>query len=150
MSESNGVFIATRPRGLSHERGGGDRSPSPPRGSWSGAILSALMADPLYGMHGRIVARPGHGDELAAILLEAAAGLRANPDCLLYVVSRAADDPDSVWVAEAWTDRAAHAASLEDPGARELIARARPIIASFADRAELRPEGGKGLPAHSS
>ncbi len=103
------------------------------------------MTGPLYGMHGRIVAQPGHGDELAAILLEAAAGLEANPDCLLYVVSRSADDPDSVWVTEAWTDRAAHAASLEAAGAGELIARARPIIASFADRAELRPEGGKGL-----
>jgi quinol monooxygenase YgiN len=108
------------------------------------------MAGPLYGMHGRIAAQPGRGDELAAILLEAAAGLGANRDCLLYVVSRAADDPDSVWVTEAWTDRAAHDASLADPGARELIARARPLIASFADRAELRPEGGKGLPAQSS
>jgi quinol monooxygenase YgiN len=108
------------------------------------------MAAPLYGMHGRIVARPGHGDELAAILLEAAAGLGANPECLLYVVSRAADDPDSVCVTEAWTGRDAHGASLEDPGARDLIARARPIIASFEDRTELRPEGGKGLPAHSS
>jgi len=103
------------------------------------------MAEPLYGMHGRIVAHPGHGDELTAILREAAAGLEANPGCLLYVVSRAADDADSVWVTEAWTNRAAHAASLEDPAARELIARARPIIASFADRAEFRPEGGKGL-----
>jgi quinol monooxygenase YgiN len=108
------------------------------------------MAGPLYGMHGRIVAKPGSGDELAAILLEAAAGLQTNRDCLLYVVSRSADDADSVWVTEAWTDRASHAASLEDEAARELIARARPIIASFADRAELRPEGGKGLPAQSS
>jgi quinol monooxygenase YgiN len=109
------------------------------------------MAEPLYGMHTRIVAQPGHGDELAAILLEAASGLDANPDCLLYVVSRAADDPESIWVTEAWTDRAAHAASLDDPAARALIAQARPIIASFADRAELRPEGGKGLPGpHAS
>ena len=107
------------------------------------------MAEPLYGMHGRIVARPGHGDELAAILREAAAGLEANPGCLLYVVSRAVDDADSVWVTEAWTNRAVHAASLEDPAARELIARARPIIASFADRSEFRPEGGKGLPQSS-
>ena len=108
------------------------------------------MAEPLYGMQGRIVAQPGRGDELAALLLEAAAGLEANPGCLLYAVSRAAGDPDSIRVTEAWTDRAAHAASLEDPAAQELITRARPLIASFADRAELRPEGGKGLPAQSS
>ena len=33
----------------------------------------------------------------------------------------------------------------QDPAARELIERARPIIAEFADRAEFRPEGGKGI-----
>ena len=103
------------------------------------------MADLPYGTHGRIVAKPGKGDELAAILHEAAAGLEANPDCLLYLVSRALDDPDSIWVTEAWTARGAHAASLADPSARALIERARPIIAGFADRAEFRPEGGKGL-----
>ncbi len=101
-------------------------------------------------MHGRIVAQPGHGDALAEMLLEAARGLEANPGCLLYVVSRALDDPDSIWVTEAWTDRAAHAASLAGPAAMALIERARPIIAEFADRAEYRPEGGKGLPPHSS
>jgi quinol monooxygenase YgiN len=103
------------------------------------------MAESPYGTHGRIVAKPGHGDELAAILLEAAAGLEGNPDCLLYVVGRAADDPDSVWVTEAWTDHEAHSASLADPRARALIDRARPIIADFADRAQWTPEGGKGL-----
>jgi len=103
------------------------------------------MAAPLYGTHGRIVAQPGKGDELAAILRQAATGLEANPDCRLYVVSRALDDSDSIWVTEAWKDRGAHAASLADPAARELIERARPIIAEFADRAEFRPEGGKGI-----
>jgi quinol monooxygenase YgiN len=96
-------------------------------------------------MHARIVAQPGKGDQLAAILLEAAAALESNSDCRLYVVSRALDDPDSVWVTEAWTDRAAHAASLQDERALALIARGRPIIAEFADRAEFRPEGGKGI-----
>jgi quinol monooxygenase YgiN len=102
-----------------------------------------------FGMHGRIVAQPGHGDALAEMLLEAAEGLGANPDCLLYVVGRSLDEPDSVWVTEAWADRAAHDASLHDPGARALIERARPIIAAFADRVEWVPQGGKGLP-HSS
>jgi quinol monooxygenase YgiN len=103
-----------------------------------------------FGMHGRIVAQPGKGDQLAGMLLEAARGLEPNPDCLLYVVGRSLDDPDSVWVTEAWTDRAAHDASLEDEAARALIGRARPLIASFADRAEFRVEGGKGVSAHSS
>jgi quinol monooxygenase YgiN len=99
-----------------------------------------------YGRHGRIVATPGHGDDLAALLLEAAAVLgKGFPDCKLYLVSRAISDPDSVWVTEVWTDRAAHDASLADERVRAVIARARPIIAAMADGAELRPIGGKGI-----
>jgi quinol monooxygenase YgiN len=103
-----------------------------------------------FGMHGRIVAQPCQGDQLAEMLLEAARGLEPNRDCLLYVVSRSLGDSDSVWVTEVWRDRDAHAASLQDAAARALIERARPLIAEFADRAEFRPEGGKGLPPHSS
>jgi quinol monooxygenase YgiN len=94
-------------------------------------------------MHGRFKARPGQGDALTAILLEAAEALRANEACLLYVVSR--EGPDAIWVTEAWTDRAAHAASLDAPGAREQIARAMPLIAGIDGRAEFEPVGGKGL-----
>jgi quinol monooxygenase YgiN len=101
-------------------------------------------------MHGRIVAQPGKGDQLAGVLLEAAAALGSNDDCLLYVVSRSLDDPDSLWVSETWTDQAAHDASLQDEAAQALIERARPLIAAFADRAEFHPEGGKGVSTHSS
>ena len=100
----------------------------------------------MFGMHGSFKAQPGRGDELAAILLEAAAGLRGDERCLLYVVSRDLNQPDMVWVTEAWTDREAHDASLRAPGTPELIARARPLIAEVEGRAELEPLGGKGLP----
>jgi quinol monooxygenase YgiN len=92
-------------------------------------------------MHGRFRAEPGQGDPLSAILLEAAEALRANESCLLYVVSRELDDPDTIWVTEAWTDRDAHAASLDDPAAKEQIARALPLIAGIDGRAEFA-EGG--------
>ena len=96
-------------------------------------------------MHGAFKAQPGKGEELAGILLEAAEGLRADERCLLYVVSRDLDQPDMVWVTEAWTDRDAHAASLRAPGTPETIARARPLIAGMEGRAEFEPLGGKGL-----
>jgi quinol monooxygenase YgiN len=95
-------------------------------------------------MHGYFKAHPGQGDALAAILLNAAESLRANESCLLYVVSRGADD-DTIWVSEAWTDREAHDASLDDPAAKEQIARAMPLIAGIDGRAEFEPLGGKGL-----
>jgi quinol monooxygenase YgiN len=66
-------------------------------------------------------------------------------DCRLYVISRAPDDRDSVWITEVWTDRAAHDASLKDERVREVIRRARPFIASMSDSMELVPAGGKGL-----
>ena len=96
-------------------------------------------------MHGAFKAQPGKGEELAGILLAAADGLQANEQCLLYVVSRDLNQPDMVWVTEAWTDREAHDASLRAPGVPEMIARARPLIAGMDGRAEFEPLGGKGL-----
>ena len=98
-----------------------------------------------YGLHVRFEAQAGQGDALAAILLEAAAGVQALEACRLYLVSRSPEDADTVWVTEAWTDRAAHDASLEDPGAGELIGRAMPLLAGRPDATELAPAGGKGL-----
>jgi quinol monooxygenase YgiN len=98
----------------------------------------------MFGMHGYFTAQPGQGEALAAILLEAAEALRADDSCLLYVVSRG-DDPDTIWVSEAWTDREAHDASLRAPGVPETIARARPLIAGIDGRAEFTPLGGKGV-----
>jgi quinol monooxygenase YgiN len=97
----------------------------------------------MFGMHGCFKAQPGRGDELAAILLEAAESMRANDACLLYVVGR--EDPDTIWVTEAWTDREAHDASLDAPGAKDQIARAMPLIAGIDGRAEYEPLGGKGV-----
>jgi quinol monooxygenase YgiN len=94
-------------------------------------------------MHGRFKAKPGQGDALAAILLEAADALRANEACLLYVISR--EDADTIWVTEAWTDRATHDASLDAPEAKDQIARAMPLIAGLEHRVEFEPLGGKGL-----
>jgi quinol monooxygenase YgiN len=95
-------------------------------------------------MHGCFKAQPGKGGELAEILLAAADALRADDDCLLYVVSR--EGADTIWVTEAWTDREAHDASLRAPGVPETIARARPLIAGMEGRAEFEPlRGSKGV-----
>ena len=102
------------------------------------------MAQP-YGMHVEFTAKPGQGDELAAILLEAADGARADEDCRLYVVSRSPTNAETVWVTEAWTSREAHDASLKDEAAQALIQRALPLIEGRPDATDLRPVGGKGL-----
>ena len=96
-----------------------------------------------YGLFGRMTATAGNGDALAAHLLEAAAALEEVRECELYLVSRDAHDPDSVWVMEVWASGEAHRASLQLPAVEELISRARPILHRIGERFELRPEGGK-------
>ena len=97
-----------------------------------------------YGMHSHFTAQDGQGDALAEILLAAADGLRSNDACLLYLVSQSPDDPDSVWVTEAWTSKSAHDESLQGEDVKAAIQRARPLIAGIAGT-ELRPVGGKGF-----
>jgi quinol monooxygenase YgiN len=99
-----------------------------------------------YGIHGKFSAAEGKREELLAILLQAAQALQSNPGCLLYLVSRAADDPDGIWVSEVWADAAAHQASLEPEEIRAIITQARPLIAGMSGRVELDVAGGKGLP----
>lgn len=98
----------------------------------------------MYGMFGKFTAQPGKRDDLIAVLLQAADALRANEGCLHYVVGTT-DEPDAIWVTEAWTDKAAHDASLEPEEVRATIARAMPLIAGMSDRTELEILGGKGL-----
>lgn len=98
-----------------------------------------------YGLHGRIDAVEGHGDELAGYLLATVDEL-ADHGCLLYVIGRTEAAPDAVDVYEVWTDADAHQASLQLPSVQDAIAKARPIIAGMSGRVEFTPQGGLGLP----
>jgi antibiotic biosynthesis monooxygenase len=61
-------------------------------------------------MHVRFRAHPGRGDELAAVLVGAAASLGAVDACQLYLVSRVPDDAEAISVTEVWADSEAHTA----------------------------------------
>jgi quinol monooxygenase YgiN len=98
-----------------------------------------------FGLVGSFTAQPGQRDALVALLLEAASLLETFPNCDLWFVSTAPDDPDAVWVTEVWRNQAAHAASLGDARVQEIIGRGRPLIAGFGTRITLEPIGGKGL-----
>ena len=100
-----------------------------------------------YGMFGKLTARPGEGDALEAMLLEAADQLAAVDDCELYVVSRTPDEPEAVWVTEIWSSAEAHTASLEIPAVKELIAKAMPILVGRPEATVVAPVGGKFTPA---
>jgi quinol monooxygenase YgiN len=100
-----------------------------------------------YGLFGKLTAHPGQGDALAGLLL--GSGGAAMPGCELYIVNRAPDDPDALWVYEVWESPEAHAASLELESVRNTIQLAMPLIAGFSDRVELLPIGGQGLPGQA-
>ena len=99
-----------------------------------------------YGYVGKLAAKDGKGDELAAILLEAANLMSSTPGCLVYLVSKDAKNPDLIWVTEVWTTKDAHDASLQAEAVRALIARAMPLLDGGPEPGlELDVVGGHGI-----
>lgn len=103
-----------------------------------------------YGFAGKFMAKPRKRDDLLGILLEAAAVLQDNRDCLLYVMSTRDTEPDSIWSTEIWTSKSAHDASLKLAEVQAIIQRAMPLIAGMGEITELDVAGGKGLNALSA
>jgi quinol monooxygenase YgiN len=102
-----------------------------------------------YGLCGIMTAHPGQRDALLDLLLEAADLVATAPGCEVWIVNTMPDDLDAIWVTEVWRSEADHAASLTGDDVKEVIARARPLIAGFGERFILEPVGGKGLPEPS-
>lgn len=96
----------------------------------------------MYGLIGKMTAKPGERDALVVAILAASADM---PGCRSYVVARDAADADAVWITEVWDDEAAHKASLALPAVRAAIARAMPLIADFGPSFVTEPVGGTGI-----
>lgn len=101
----------------------------------------------MYGLIGKMRAKPGKRDELLAILLH---GIDSMPGCLNYIVARDPADADVIWVTEVWDSEVSHKASLALPAVRAAIAKAMPIIAGFDNSTATEPVGGVGLPRHGA
>lgn len=120
------------------------------RGFMAGTMAAVAAGAPgapqaqmlMYGLIGKMLAKPGARDELIGHLL---AGTGAMPGCLSYVVAIDPSDADAIWITEAWDSQASHAASLKLPAVQAAIAKARPLIAGFGERFETKPVGGVGL-----
>ena len=96
----------------------------------------------MYGLIGKMVATPGNRDALAGIIL---GGTGEMPGCLSYVVANDPRDANALWITEVWDSADNHKASLSLPRVREVISKARPLIASFGDSVQSEPIGGVGL-----
>ncbi|MGV8928940.1 MAG: putative quinol monooxygenase [Brevundimonas sp.] len=67
---------------------------------------------------------------------------QAPEGCLSYVV---AQDPDTLWVTEVWTDADAHRHSLQRPDIKAGFAGVLSWIATMHDPIVTEPVGGIGL-----
>ncbi|MFJ9408058.1 putative quinol monooxygenase [Streptomyces sp. NPDC101393] len=98
-----------------------------------------------YGFQATMKARPGHRDEVVAILLSGTEGLRA-AGCRRYAVAVSdATDPDRIWVDELWESKEQHDASLSLPETKAAIAAARPLLTGEFTGQELTVVGGLGV-----
>lgn len=100
---------------------------------------------------GRIVtftAKAGRGEELAAVMLQLAEGLRGSMGCELYMVNRDSSEPDKVRVVEVWTDRDSADAALATTVATHAEININDLFEMLVEPPEqldVTPLGGVGL-----
>ncbi|MBM2615703.1 antibiotic biosynthesis monooxygenase [Actinoplanes sp. LDG1-06] len=94
-----------------------------------------------HGFHATMTARPGLGDKLVALLLDAPS--LTHPDCVVFLVGRSAGDPDVVHVTEGWTTPEAHAAFFATAPAQALVAELQPLLDGESQYSDEVPAGGK-------
>ena len=93
--------------------------------------------------YGRMKAKPGCGAEAAELLVDAANELVSDDGCLIYLVNRQTDDPDTIWVTELWRSQHDLDASIEQIRGSERVAAVMELVAD-ASMIELDLLGGKG------
>lgn len=98
-----------------------------------------------YGYIGSMRTKPGHRDEIVALLVSGAEGLRA-AGCHAYVVGRSVTDADTIWVTEIWVSKQHHDDSLRLPAVKEAIGRAMPMLTGEFTAQEVMIAGGLGSP----
>jgi len=97
-----------------------------------------------YGFRASMTARPGRGDELIDLLLNATTdGPAANDACVVFLVGRSSSNGDVVHVTEGWTTREAHAENFASEQAKAFTARIAPLIRDEVQYQDEVPVGGK-------
>jgi quinol monooxygenase YgiN len=112
--------------------------------SWTSSDSILRMT---YALLNKLMAKQGQRQRVVEILLESGKLFDDNPACHLYLVSESADDPNLVWVADLWTSKEDHVEALKAPELRPFVDAAMPLLEGMPEQLEIRPVGGKGLPA---
>lgn len=98
-----------------------------------------------FGLTTKVVVHAGQRDALVDLLLVAAERVADAPGCYLYVVSTSLEEPDGVWVSEAWRSKAHYEAWMSLPDVIQLLGAMAPFIADRNNPVLVAPVGGKGL-----
>ncbi len=107
-----------------------------------GAAAAQAGGGQLYGFIGCFTATPGQGAALAAAIV---GGVEGMPGCISFIIALDEANPDLVWVTEVWDSKQSHDDSLKLESVKASIAKATPLVASFAPSARTRPVGGVGI-----
>lgn len=105
---------------------------------------SNTMNNP-YTLINKMVCKPGKRDEVIAILLESGKAFHDNPSCVLYLVYKDTNDPDVIWVEDAWTNQGDHTAAMNTSEMRPFIATCMSLLAGMPQQIAVKYVGGKGL-----
>jgi quinol monooxygenase YgiN len=99
-----------------------------------------------YGYQNTMRAKPGHRDEVVAVLLGGQSEL-ADIGCRSYLVGVNDAEPDLIYVTEVWDSKQAHDDSLALPSVKAAIAAALPMLTGEFSTAEFTIRGGLGAPS---
>ncbi|MFE2752274.1 putative quinol monooxygenase [Actinosynnema sp. NPDC059335] len=94
-----------------------------------------------HGFAATMTAQPGKGDEVLELMLDAPS--LPHDDCVVFLVSRSASNPDVLHVIEGWTTPEAHAAVFASEPAQVFVAALRPLLVGESEYTDLVPVGGK-------
>ena len=99
-----------------------------------------------YFLHSKLTAKDGQAEKLTSLLLDAAKIVSPIPGCIMYVISKDKNDPDSTWVTEVWNSKQDHDQSLNNEQVKALISRAMPVLQGTPQKSqELEVLGGRGI-----
>jgi quinol monooxygenase YgiN len=97
-----------------------------------------------FGYIGSMRTKPGHRDDVVAILTRGQAGLR-EAGCRVYAVGLDPEDEDKIWVSEVWESARHHADSLQLPETKAAIAEAMPMLTGEFTGQKVEVVGGLGV-----
>ncbi|MFN8418093.1 MAG: antibiotic biosynthesis monooxygenase [Anaerolineae bacterium] len=106
------------------------------------------MAKPKHGRFGKMIAKAGKRDALAALMLQAATDVETQGEgCYVYTISTSDTEPDAVWIHEVWETEEAANAALQLEAVRAMIPRVMELVDRFEDLVRVDVLGGAGVPA---